>query len=183
MFVLFFNNNTVLVKETLEIKNMYNFNMSAISTSPMVGIDLGSNTPRTPEILNSLIAMSNPFDKFEYSSTTSQMNSLVADSNNLRPSEQDDENKYQTFRCFDTNSQSNTSSSSSSDFESPINNNVSFQLTSPIPSTTPSIQQVILFVVQTFKLLNFFFCIICTNVLKREAINFSYLNNRHARNL
>lgn len=153
MFVL---SNTVLVEKQkhLNFKNMYNFNIaSAISTSPMVGIDLGANTPRTPEILNSLIAMTNPFDKFEYSSATSQMTSLAADSNNLRPSEllihEQDENKYQTFR-FDTNSQSNTSSSSSSEFESSstINNNnnhvvSSFQMASTIPSTTPSIQQVI----------------------------------------
>lgn len=119
---------------------MYNFNFSsAMSNSPMLGIDLGANTPRTPEILNSLIAMTNPF---EYNTPpVNQQLSLLHDSVDLRPSDQD-ENKHESFQ-FDNSSQSNTSSSSSSsEGEASVNgNNVTFQMATSI-SSTPSLQQV-----------------------------------------
>lgn len=119
---------------------MYNFNFtSAMSNSPMLGIDLGANTPRTPEILNSLIAMTNPF---EYTPSMNQL-SVLNDSTDLRPSDQD-ENKLQSFR-FDNSSQSTASSStssSSSEGEASVNgSNVSFQMAASI-SSTPSLQQV-----------------------------------------
>lgn len=45
---------------------MYNLNMSGSGGSGMLSLPLpqgeNSTTPRTPEILNSLIAMSNPFE-------------------------------------------------------------------------------------------------------------------------
>lgn len=44
---------------------MYNLNVNVATTlgaGALLGIDGQCTTPRTPEILNSLIAMSNPFD-------------------------------------------------------------------------------------------------------------------------
>lgn len=43
---------------------MYNLNVNVTTTLPVsfLGIDGHSNTPRTPEIVNSLVAMTNPFD-------------------------------------------------------------------------------------------------------------------------
>src|SRR4051812_34327111 len=94
---------------------MYNFNMS-LSTPPLlgVGMDFGSNTPRTPEILNSLIAMTNPFE-YSYASVTPQVSSIPS-SNDISPVIAC---KTESFlnQQFDNNSQSNCSSSSS--LESP----------------------------------------------------------------
>lgn len=109
-------------------------------SSSMVGIDLGAtNTPRTPEILNSLIAMTNPF---EYIPTTNHLSSMHG-SNDLRPLDQD-ENKLQSFQ-FDNSSQSNvsaSSSSSSSEGEAAMSgSNLTFQMAASI-SSNPSLQQV-----------------------------------------
>lgn len=118
---------------------MYNFNFSSAMSTSMVGIDLGANTPRTPEILNSLIAMTNPF---EYMPPSNHLSSLH-DSNDLRPSDRD-ENKFQSFQ-FDNSSQSNASSSSSSSSSegeaTTSGSNLTFQMAASI-SSTPSLQQV-----------------------------------------
>lgn len=43
---------------------MYNLNVNVATTLPVsfLGLDGQCNTPRTPEIVNSLMAMTNPFD-------------------------------------------------------------------------------------------------------------------------
>jgi len=112
---------------------MYNFNTS-LSTPPLlgVGIDFGSSTPRTPEILNSLIAMTNPFE-YSYASVTSQA-SAIPSSNDVSPVIAC---KTESFlQQFDNNSQSNCSSSSS--LESP--STTPLHLAATI-SSTPSLQQ------------------------------------------
>lgn len=113
------------------ITKMYNFNTS-LSTPPMLGVDFGSNTPRTPEILNSLIAMTNPFE-YSYASMTSQ---AIPSSNDVSPVIAC---KTESFlhQQYDNNSQSNCSSSSS--LESP--NETPLHLAATI-SSTPSLQQV-----------------------------------------
>lgn len=58
---------------------MYNFNMS-LSTPPMLGVDICSQTPRTPEILNSLIAMTNPLDLYSFTPSCSQMSMNIPQS-------------------------------------------------------------------------------------------------------
>ncbi|KAK6645394.1 hypothetical protein RUM43_001671 [Polyplax serrata] len=47
-----------------KLPKMYNLNVNVATTLPVnfLGIDGQSNTPRTPEIVNSLVAMTNPFD-------------------------------------------------------------------------------------------------------------------------
>src|SRR5690349_8010766 len=112
---------------------MYNFNTS-LSTPPLlgVGMDFGSNTPRTPEILNSLIAMTNPFE-YSYASQASS----IPSSNDISPVIAC---KTESFlnQQFDHNSQSNCSSTSS--LESP--STTPLHMASTISSTTPSLQQV-----------------------------------------
>lgn len=111
---------------------MYNFNTS-LQTPPLlgVGVDFGSNTPRTPEILNSLIAMTNPFE-YSYASMTSQ---AIPSSIDVSPVIAC---KTESFlHQYDNNSQSNCSSSSSA--ESP--STTPLHLANTI-SSTPSLQQV-----------------------------------------
>lgn len=47
-----------------KLPKMYNLNVNVATTLPVnfLGLDGQSNTPRTPEIVNSLVAMTNPFD-------------------------------------------------------------------------------------------------------------------------
>lgn len=117
---------------------MYNFNTS-LQTPPLlgVGMDFCSSTPRTPEILNSLIAMTNPFEYSYSAAITSQssaipMNSSAIDINPVIAC------KTENFlHQFDTNSQSNCSSISS--LESP--STTPLHMVASI-SATPSLQQV-----------------------------------------
>lgn len=109
---------------------MYNFNTS-LSTPPLLGmgIDFGSNTPRTPEILNSLIAMTNPFE-YSYATVTSQASSIPP-SHDVSPVIAC---KTESFlQQFDSNC------SSSSSMESP--STTPLHLAATI-SSTPSLQQV-----------------------------------------
>lgn len=118
---------------------MYNFNTS-LSTPPLmgVGVDFGSNTPRTPEILNSLIAMTNPFE-YSYTSVASSQAPTIPSAIDASPViDCKTENFLQQFdnSQFDNNSQSNCSSSS---LESP--STTPLHLAATI-SSTPSLQQV-----------------------------------------
>lgn len=48
---------------------MYNLNVNLATTAAagsLLGVDTGCTTPRTPEILNSLIAMTNPLDNYNF---------------------------------------------------------------------------------------------------------------------
>ncbi|CRK89401.1 CLUMA_CG003151, isoform A [Clunio marinus] len=114
---------------------MYNCNMS-LSTPPMlgVGVDFGTTTPRTPEILNSLIAMTNPFE-YSYASALTSQSSVIPSSNDVSPVIAC---KTESFlnQQYDNNSQSNCSSSSS--LESP--STTPLHLAATI-SSTPSLQQ------------------------------------------
>jgi activating transcription factor 3 len=105
---------------------MYNFNTS-LSTPPLlgVGVDFGSNTPRTPEILNSLIAMTNPFEYSSYASVASQ----------AIPSSIDVSPVICKTESFLTHDNSSSSSSVESPSETPL------QMAASI-SSTPSLQQV-----------------------------------------
>lgn len=107
---------------------MYSFNTS-LSTPPLlgVGLDFGSNTPRTPEILNSLIAMTNPFEYSSYASVTSQ---AIPSSIDVSPVITC---KTESFLHHQDNS------SSSSSMESP--SETPLQMAASI-SSTPSLQQV-----------------------------------------
>lgn len=113
---------------------MYNFNTS-LQTPPMlgVGVDFGSNTPRTPEILNSLIAMTNPFE-YSYASMTSQASAIPSSNDVSQVIACKTEQFFQ--QQFDNNSQSNCSSSS---LESPDATPLHMAATI---SSTPSLQQV-----------------------------------------
>lgn len=128
---------------------MYNFNQTSLSTPPLlgVGVDFCSSTPRTPEILNSLIAMTNPFE-YSYASSLASQQSQVIPMSSMSPIFDNSpvieckmENSYLQF---DNNSQSNFSSSSS--LESP--STTPLHMSSPMlsmtttTSSTPSIQQV-----------------------------------------
>lgn len=53
-----------------------NVNLSA-AVSNLLAAETGGNTPRTPEILNSLIAMSNPLEQYNYSDKTADSGSKV----------------------------------------------------------------------------------------------------------
>lgn len=129
---------------------MYNFNQTSLSTPPLlgVGVEFCSSTPRTPEILNSLIAMTNPFE-YSYSSHTSQASQVIPTSS-LSMSPIFDSSpvipcKVESSDCFmnqqyDTNSQSNCSSSSS--LESPSTTPLHTSSAMTFSSTTPSLQQV-----------------------------------------
>lgn len=112
---------------------MYGYNNS-LATPPLLGVDFGSNTPRTPEILNSLIAMTNPFE-YSYASMTSQASAIPS----FHDASPVIEYKSEGFlnQHFDNNSQSNCSSSSS--LESP--SETPLQMAATI-SSTPSLQQV-----------------------------------------
>lgn len=112
---------------------MYGYNNS-LATPPLLGLDFGSNTPRTPEILNSLIAMTNPFE-YSYASMTSQASAIPS----FHDSSPVIEYKSEGFlnQHFDNNSQSNCSSISS--LESP--SETPLQMATTI-SSTPSLQQV-----------------------------------------
>lgn len=71
---------------------MYNSNLS-LTVPPLLGIDGGvCTTPRTPEILNSLMAMTNPLE-YSYPSVATQANTttsagLLAGSTNTASSQQ-----------------------------------------------------------------------------------------------
>ncbi|XP_070491177.1 activating transcription factor 3-like isoform X2 [Chironomus tepperi] len=126
---------------------MYNFNTSLSTPLLGVGVDFCSNTPRTPEILNSLIAMTNPFE-YSYTSATSQnqtiptvsssnggsINNLFNDTSPVIACKL--ENSF-IQQQYDNNSQSNCSSSSS--LESP--STTPLHMASTFASTTPSLQQ------------------------------------------
>ncbi|CAG9809980.1 unnamed protein product [Chironomus riparius] len=126
---------------------MYNFNTSLSTPLLGVGVDFCSSTPRTPEILNSLIAMTNPFE-YSYTSATSQNQTIptVSSSNGGSLSNLFNdtspviacklENSF-IQQQYDNNSQSNCSSSSS--LESP--STTPLHMASTIASTTPSLQQ------------------------------------------
>lgn len=130
---------------------MYNFNQTSLSTPPMlgVGMDFCSGTPRTPEILNSLIAMTNPFEYSYASSLASQQSHAIPMSMSMSPTLLDSspvieckmENSYLQF---DNNSQSNCSSSSSLESPSttPFHLSSSMLSTTNTTSSTPSLQQV-----------------------------------------
>lgn len=125
---------------------MYNFNQTSLSTPPLlgVGVDFCSSTPRTPEILNSLIAMTNPFE-YSYASHTSHQNQVIPtsslsmspifDSSPGIPCKMESADSF--MHHYDTNSQSCSSSSS---LESP--NTTPHHMSSSMTSTTPSLQQV-----------------------------------------
>ena len=55
---------------TKDISKMYNLNVNVASSaaggsgSNLLGVESSCTTPKTPEILNSLIAMTNPFDGY-----------------------------------------------------------------------------------------------------------------------
>lgn len=131
---------------------MYNFNQTSLSTPPMlgVGMDFCSGTPRTPEILNSLIAMTNPFE-YSYASTlASQQSHVIPMSMSMSPILADSspvieckmENSYLQF---DNNSQSNCSSLSSLESPSTTPYHMSSSMlstTTTTTSSTPSLQQV-----------------------------------------
>lgn len=119
----------------LNTVKMYNFNTS-LQTPPMlgVGMDFGSSTPRTPEILNSLIAMTNPFE-YSYASVNSSQASAIP-SYDVSPVIACKTESFLNHQ-FDHNSQSNCSSSSSA--ESP--STTPLHLAATI-SSTPSLQQV-----------------------------------------
>lgn len=123
---------------------MYNLNTSL--TTPLLGVDI-THTPRTPEILNSLIAMTNPLE-YSFSSVNSGSSHLASNlGSNYQPSGNDyqmnsNATKDSSFlHQFDT--QSNCSSSS---VESPA--------TTP---TTPSIQQVVCWSFFLYILIHFLF--------------------------
>lgn len=126
---------------------MYNFNTSLSTPLLGVGVDFCSNTPRTPEILNSLIAMTNPFE-YSYTSATSQNQSIPTVSSSNGGSLSNLLNDTSVIACklensfirqqYDNNSQSNCSSSSS--LESP--STTPLHMASTVASTTPSLQQV-----------------------------------------
>jgi activating transcription factor 3 len=108
---------------------MYNFNTS-LSTPPLLGLDFGSNTPRTPEILNSLIAMTNPFEYSSYTSVTSHAPAIPS-SIDVSPVIAC---KTESFlHQYDNNSSSSSSVESPS--ETPLHMAASI-------SSTPSLQQV-----------------------------------------
>lgn len=145
-------------KERKKSIKMYNFNTS-LSTPPLLGVGVGvdfcSNTPRTPEILNSLIAMTNPFE-YSYASVTNSQSQIIPTSVSTSSSSIFNNNCHSdispVIACkmensflqqYDNNSQSNCSSSSS--LESPSNSaNTPLHLASTISSTTPSLQQVMI---------------------------------------
>lgn len=139
--IIFFN--LKLQKST----KMYNFNTSLSTPLLGVGVDFCSNTPRTPEILNSLIAMTNPFE-YSYTSATSQNQSIPTVSSSNGGSLSNLLNDTSVIACklensfirqqYDNNSQSNCSSSSS--LESP--STTPLHMASTVASTTPSLQQV-----------------------------------------
>ena len=52
----------------------------SLTTPPMLGVDICSQTPRTPEILNSLIAMTNPLDLYSFTPSCSQMSMNIPQS-------------------------------------------------------------------------------------------------------
>jgi hypothetical protein len=110
---------------------MYNLNTNLSLTAPMMGVEL-SHTPRTPEILNSLIAMTNPLE-YSFSSLHSggpsnpaNLGSNYPNGNEYQMSSND--TKDSSF-LHQLDTQSNCSTSS---VESPA--------TTP---TTPSLQQVV----------------------------------------
>lgn len=51
---------------------MYNLNVQLASSANLT-VENSCTTPKTPEILNSLIAMSNPFDNYQNGATTGHM--------------------------------------------------------------------------------------------------------------
>ncbi|KAG5674123.1 hypothetical protein PVAND_004108 [Polypedilum vanderplanki] len=114
---------------------MYNFNTSLSTPLMGVGVDFCSNTPRTPEILNSLIAMTNPFE-YSYSSA-SQSQSIPSTASIMNvdtsPAVIACKTEDSFMNQFDT-------SSSSSSLESP--STTPLHMTSTFcASTTPSLQQ------------------------------------------
>lgn len=128
---------------------MYNFNQTSLSTPPLlgVGVDFCTSTPRTPEILNSLIAMTNPFE-YSYSQHTSQQSQVIPmsslsmspifDHSPVMPCKMESTDGFMLHQ-YDTNSQSNCSSSSSLESPGTTPLHMSSTLSS---STTPSLQQV-----------------------------------------
>lgn len=151
VFFLPFPHTTEKAGKKLSNVKMYNFNQTSLSTPPMlgVGMDFCSGTPRTPEILNSLIAMTNPFEYSYASSLASQQSHVIPMSMSMSPLldtspviECKMENSYLQF---DNNSQSNCSSSSSLESPSTTPFHMSSSMLSNITTTTsstPSIQQV-----------------------------------------
>lgn len=140
---------------------MYNFNQTSLSTPPLlgVGMEFCSSTPRTPEILNSLIAMTNPFE-YSYASSLASQQQQQQQSSQVIPTSLSSLSMSPTFdsspviSCkmensylqFDNNSQSNCSSSSS--LESPsttplhMSSSILSTTTTTTSSSTPSLQQV-----------------------------------------
>lgn len=92
---------------------MYNLNINLATTAApsavnnLLMVETGGNTPRTPEILNSLMAMSNPLDNYDFG---------------------EDGHKIGEKKPFTTTS-SDSNSSSSSQLESPTNGPTSIQQT------------------------------------------------------
>jgi hypothetical protein len=117
---------------------MYNFNSTSLSTPPLlgVGMDFGSNTPRTPEILNSLIAMTNPFEYSYASAISTSQAAAIPLSSDVSPVIACKSEDFFSPQ-FDNNSQSNCSSTSS--LESPGATPLHMAATI---SSTPSLQQV-----------------------------------------
>jgi hypothetical protein len=129
---------------------MSNFHQTSLSTPPLlgVGVEFCSSTPRTPEILNSLIAMTNPFE-YSYASSLSasqHQSQFIPMSSSVSPTFDSSPvitcKMENNFMAYDNNSQSNSSSSS---LESP--NTTPLHMSSPMlssstSSTTPSLQQV-----------------------------------------
>lgn len=106
------------------------FNLNTSLSTPLLGVDM-SQTPRTPEILNSLIAMTNPL---EYSfSSASSGNSLSTFTSTITPlSTSGTGNDSQVSKDSFLHQLDTQSNCSSSSVESPA--------TTP---TTPSLQQVV----------------------------------------
>lgn len=92
---------------------MYNLNVNLATTAApgavnnLLMVETGGNTPRTPEILNSLMAMTNPLDNYNFN---------------------DDGLKLGEKRMF-TSASSDSNSSSCSQLESPTNGPTSVQQT------------------------------------------------------
>lgn len=116
---------------------MYNFNTSLSTPLLGVGVDFCSNTPRTPEILNSLIAMTNPFE-YSYSSA-SQSQSIPSTASIMNV----DTSPVIACKTEDSfmNQQFDTSSSSSS-LESPSTTPLHMASSTFNATSTPSLQQV-----------------------------------------
>lgn len=59
---------------------MFNSNIPAASLLSIEssGLGLGAHTPKTPEILNSLIAMTNPLDNYSFGSATAAVSAALS---------------------------------------------------------------------------------------------------------